>query len=179
MLARPLYEGIILENLYNVQIYMEIGSFDGEGIAMLSKKFPDKMFYSIDPFIEDGHTSRGTGVAPGKPLPGIREHFYKSIKDCGNVFHFDMTDEAFIRGRLYNLIYPDILFIDGDHSFESATLDLQLAELFAKSKRLLVIMDDTVNIEGVAKALSEFKTSHLEIVFNILPDYGAVYFYMS
>jgi hypothetical protein len=37
--------------------YMEIGSFDGEGIAMLCKKFPDQQFYSIDPFIEDGHTT--------------------------------------------------------------------------------------------------------------------------
>ncbi len=178
MLARPLYEGIILENLYNVKTYLEIGSFDGEGIAMLSKRFPDKIFYSIDPFIEDGHTSRGTGVVVGKPLPGIREHFYSSIKDCENVFHFDMTDEAFIRGRLYNLIYPDILFIDGNHSFESVTLDLRLAEVFARNKRLLVVMDDTVNIEGVARALGGFKTSHPEIVFNSLPDYGAVYFYI-
>ncbi len=178
MLARPLYEGILLENLYNVQTYIEIGSFDGEGIAMLSKKFPGKQFYSIDPFIEDGHTSRATGVSIGVSLHGIREHFYSSIKDCENVCHFDMTDEAFLKGRLYNLISPDILFIDGNHSYENVTLDLQLAGLFAKNKKLFVVMDDTVNIEGVVSALDNFKTSHPEIAFNNLPDYGAVYFYI-
>ena len=178
MLARQLYEGIITDNLYSNQVYLEIGSYDGEGIAMLSNKFPDKTFYSIDPFIEDGHTS-GNGVGKGDLFTAIREVFYNNTKDCDNVFHFDMTDEAFLKGKLYELIEPDVLFIDGNHSFEYVTLDLQLAELFAKKKTLFVVMDDTVNIEGVVTALAEFKLRHPEITFNSLPDYGAVYFYIS
>ena len=178
MLARQLYEGIIKEHLYSSQVYLEIGSFDGEGIVMLSRLFPDKTFYSIDPFIEDGHTS-GNGVGKGDLLTVIRETFYKNIRTCGNIFHFDMTDDAFMKGRLYNLISPDVLFIDGNHSFEYVTLDLQLAELFAKKKKLFVVMDDTVNIEAVVRALDEFKLRHPEIRFYTLRDYGAVYFYIG
>ena len=81
MLARQLYEGIITDNLYSNQVYLEIGSYDGEGIAMLSNKFPDKTFYSIDPFIEDGHTS-GNGVGKGDLFTAIREVFYNNTKDC-------------------------------------------------------------------------------------------------
>ena len=179
MLARQLYEGILTENLYSNQVYLEIGSFDGEGIAMLSKRFPDKQFYSIDPFIEDGHTSKGTGVPTGDPLTEIRNIFLHNIKDCQNISYFDKTSEEFLKEKLYKTIYPDIIFIDGNHSYECVTIDLQLAELFAKNKRLYVVMDDTVNIEGVVKALVEFKLRHPEISFNSLPDYGAVYFYIS
>jgi hypothetical protein len=179
MLARQLYEGILLENLYGSQVYLEIGSYDGEGIAMFSKMFPNKTFYSIDPFIEDGHTSRGTGVATGDPLNEIRETFLQNTKDCSNITHFDIKTEEFISRRLYDVVFPNVLFIDGDHSYECVKIDLQLAELLAKKNKLFVVMDDTVNIEGVVKALEEFKARHPEIRFYNLPDYGAVYFYIS
>lgn len=31
--------------------YLEIGVFDGDSIAGLAKKYPDKKIYAIDPFI--------------------------------------------------------------------------------------------------------------------------------
>jgi hypothetical protein len=176
MLARKLYEGIIKENLYGCQSYLEIGSYDGEGIAMLSRLFPDKKFYSIDPFIEDGHTWQ---TEIGHPMDNIRAAFYYHTNDYSNITHFDMTDKEFAEKELYKTISPDVLFIDGNHSFECVTLDLHLAELFAKNKRLFVVMDDTVLIEGVIKALNEFKERHPEITFNALKDYGAVYFYIG
>jgi hypothetical protein len=173
MLARKLYEGLISEALSSKKVYLEIGSYDGDGIATLSRMFPKKKFYSIDPFIEDGHTWQ----APvGQPMNNIRAEFVKNTKDYKNIIHFDMTDEKFLKKKLYKTISPDVLFIDGNHSYECVTLDLKLAELFAKKKRLYVVMDDTVNIEGVVKALAEFKLRHPEIEFKSLPDYGAVYF---
>ena len=175
MLARTLYEGVIKQNLSNAQAYLEIGSYDGEGIAMLSRLFPDKKFYSIDPFIEDGHTWQ---AEIGQPMNHIREAFIRNTKDC-NIVHFDMTDDEFMGRELYKTISPDVLLIDGNHSFECVTLDLHLAELFAKNKRLFVVMDDTVLIEGVVGALNEFKQRHPEITFNNIPACGAVYFYIG
>jgi hypothetical protein len=173
MLARQLYEGIILEVLRSKKVYLEIGSYDGDGIATLSRMFPKKKFYSIDPFIEDGHTWQ---AQIGHPMNHIRAEFVKNTKGCKNITHFDMTDEKFLKKKLYKTISPDVLFIDGNHSFECVTIDLHIAELFAKKKRLFVVMDDTVNIEGVVNALAEFKLRHPEIEFKSLPDYGAVYF---
>jgi hypothetical protein len=179
MLARQLYEGIIIEGMRSGLVYLEIGSYDGEGIALLSKAFPDKIFYCIDPFIEDGHTSAGTKVETGGALDQVKEWFFQNTSGCANIHHFDMTDWEFMKKELHKTIFPDVLFIDGNHSFECVTLDLQLAELFAKNRRLFVVMDDTVNIEGVVKALEDFKARHPEIEFKSLPDYGAVYFYIG
>lgn len=177
MLARQLYEGIITENLYGSQVYLEIGSFDGSGIAMLSQQFPHKIFYSIDPFIEDGNTSLATGVGRGNLINQIREEYLQNTKDANNIVHFNMTSEEFIKRELYKTISPDVLFIDGDHSSEGVSIDLSLAALFARNKRIFVVMDDLFN-EEVIKALDQFKKDHPEIVFNVLNDYGATYFYI-
>jgi hypothetical protein len=173
MLAKQLYEGLINDNLHDSHAYLEIGAYDGEGVAMLSKRFLDIQFYCIDPFIEDGHTWQGV---KGEPIDNIRKLFLQNTQLCPNVTHFDMTSEEFLNREFYKTISPDVLFIDGNHSYECVTLDLKLAELFAKKKRLYVVMDDTVNIEGVVRALAEFKLRHHEIEFKSLPNYGAVYF---
>jgi len=36
--------------------FLEIGTFNGMGTSNLAKEFPEKQFYVIDPFIEDGNT---------------------------------------------------------------------------------------------------------------------------
>src|SRR5436190_517016 len=36
--------------------YLEIGCFEGFALRELAKVYPQKMFYGIDPFIEDGNT---------------------------------------------------------------------------------------------------------------------------
>jgi hypothetical protein len=176
MLATVLYNGIILDKMRDCKVYFEIGSYDGEGITMLGSRYPEKFFYSLDPFIEDGHTAAVTGVQKGGKLSGIRETFLARIKDRENIVHFDMTDNEFIEGKVYDLISPDVMFIDGDHSYEHVALDLRIAEILASKNPLWVIMDDTVNIEGVVRALNEFKEAHLDINFTALRDYGAVYF---
>jgi hypothetical protein len=58
-------------------------------------------------------------------------------------------------------------------------IDLRLAELISKGRKMFVVMDDTVNIEGVVRALNEFKIKHSEIRFYSLSNYGAVYFYIG
>ena len=182
MLAKYLYYGILGESLMDVHTYMEIGSYDGEGIALLSNAFPGKMFYSIDPFIEDGNTINASGVEKGRPLNEIRDIFAENTKNCKNITHFDMTTEEFIKRKLYKDLLVDVLFIDGDHSTESTLIDLSLAMLLSKNNRLFVVMDD-LYLDGVVTALDCFKGDHPEVEVKSFYDkingvYTTAFFYL-
>jgi hypothetical protein len=137
--------------------YLEIGSFDGTGIAGLCKQFPDRMFYSIDPFIEDGHTCHLTDKPKGYRILNICNQFYKNIENIKNIFHYEITTSEFIT----HFKLPDIkiLLIDGDHNFQGVWTDLALACLFAQQKEIIVIMDD-VKKQSVDKAISLFRAFH-------------------
>lgn len=161
MLAKYLYEKIDDILSKDKLTFMEIGSFDGEGIAMLAKKYADRTFYSIDPFIEDGHTNHITMCNKGEEILKVREQFYNNISKVKNVIHFDTTTRCFIDTNKNYLPQIDILLIDGDHSFEGCMTDLSLAVLLSKNKELIVLMDDTTK-ESVRNAIKVFTT-----LFNI------------
>jgi hypothetical protein len=156
MLSPYLYQKAIelLEQNENAN-YMEIGSFDGEGIAMLCNKFPERKFYAIEPFIEDGNTSHITGIEKGNDLQIVRESFIKNIKDCTNLQHIEQStiDYMIISGQ-NKVKFPDIgiLLIDGDHSYDAVQHDLMFAWYLAENHPIIVIMDD-INNPGVHKAI--------------------------
>lgn len=179
MLAKGLYRGLLYEILdKNPSFdYMEIGSFDGEGIVFLSKKFPGRKYYAIDPFIEDGHTRQKTHTKKGLKIDYIRNKFVKNVNGSEIITHYDMTSKEFMDKELYNTISPDILFIDGDHSFEGATLDLSLAMLFANKKRLFVVMDDTQH-KSVMEAVQTFASEYPKVQLNFMKYLPSVYFYL-
>ena len=179
MLAEALYNGVISRLLQENKEFnfLEIGSYHGDGIKMLSNKFPDRKFYSIDPFIEDGFTEQWSHKLKGESLQDIRIIFEQNIADKHNVRHFDMTTEEFIKNELYKDISVDILFIDGDHSFEGATLDLSLAVLLAEGKTIYVIMDDLQH-ETVFRAVDQFKETH-EIEINPAEGHKTIYFTLN
>jgi hypothetical protein len=160
MLAAYLYkEAEAFLKAYPKSNYLEIGSFDGEGIASLCKKFPDRKFYSIDPFLEDGHTSHITKDFRGEFLSLIENKFKENTKTCKNLTHYKITTERFIDLYYKNLPDIDILAIDGDHSFYGVSTDLLLASIFSRKKPIIVLMDD-IDKETVNRALSIFNDLH-------------------
>jgi hypothetical protein len=161
MLATYLYKDTILHLLENdgSATYLEVGSFDGEGIAFLCKRFPERIFYAIDPFIEDGHTEALTHVSKGIPITAIREQFLFNTKDCKNLVHFEMTSQEFIDKHLYQDLDIKVYLIDGDHSYEGATVDFKLAELLHTSHPLHIIVDDT-HKPSVVAAIKDFAETH-------------------
>jgi hypothetical protein len=182
MLAKNIYDWILFEKMENAQSYMEVGSFDGEGIAMLSKRFSNKRFYSIDPFIEDGNTVNSTNIKKGEPINEIRKLFLKNTQYCDNIIHFDMTSEEFIKQELYKNMFIDILFIDGDHSDKGTSIDLILAMLLSENKHLFVVIDD-LYLDGVIYALDRFRIAHPEIEIKSYFDtinkvYTTAFFYL-
>lgn len=179
MLAKEIYKGLLCDILKKDSSfnYMEIGSFDGEGIVFLSKRFPGRKLYSIDPFIEDGYTGQITNVKRGDKIESIRDMFVKNVNGSSIITHYDMTSKEFMDKELYNTVSPDVLFIDGDHSFEGASLDLSLAMLFASKKRLFVVMDDTQH-RGVFKSVILFAKEHPQVKLSFVKNIPAVYFYL-
>jgi hypothetical protein len=138
--------------------FLEIGSFDGDGIAMLAKLYPEKMFYSIDPFIEDGHTTHITNTMQGNEIEHIYQRFKANTDNLTNIVHFKMPTARFLELKL---MLPSIntMLIDGDHSFFGASLDLQLANILAKNNELTVFMDD-INKKSVRGALNYFNANY-------------------
>lgn len=84
--------------------YLEIGVFEGDGLAMLAKAFPDKPMTGVDPFIDDGCTTRITGAKQGEPMPDQRTRTLDNLKDLANVTLLEETSTS-----LYNRLTDQMI----------------------------------------------------------------------
>ena len=140
--------------------YLEIGVFEGFMLRELAKKYPDKMFYGVDPFIEDGNT-RGhasTMQEKGERMPeqeGITE---RNIEGLQNVKLFKETSRAFgerLTDEMIQEMNIGSVFVDGDHSYEEASNDFVIAARLLKNGG--VMYPDDTGLPSVGQALKEFK----------------------
>jgi len=138
--------------------HLEIGIFDGTGIRKLAEEFPDKKFYTIDPFIEDGNTTSASHVSKFEimgsikdwalanlNLPNIKHFMLKSI-DFNNNFSDDQLDELMITS----------ISIDGSHWYDDVKADINISKRIFRNKSGLIHFHDCVMIPDVAKAYKEF-----------------------
>ena len=137
--------------------YLEIGVYEGYAIRELARNNPDKNFYAIDPFIEDGNTSMHNGVKKGHNMPMQKRSTHLNLDGVRNVKLFEQTSQSFANNiddkTLWNMNLSCIL-IDGDHSTEAAASDLKLAARALK-KGGLIFLDDS-DTQTVGLALAEF-----------------------
>jgi hypothetical protein len=154
------FDGIFPETLGN---HLEIGVFDGEGISNLAKKYPNKDFHAVDPFLEDGNTSHITNVDQGKPLIDIQEMAEKNLSKCPNIKLYIKTSEEFFKG----LTKEDIIglnittvSIDGSHHYGDVVEDIKGAIKVLNGKPGHMHFDDAFSIEGVRRAISEMESSY-------------------
>jgi hypothetical protein len=176
MLGKYIYKNLkeLIKRLNKDISFMEIGSWDGEGIADLCKTFPNSKFYSIDPFIEDGNTSHISILPEGYKLEEIKSKFIENTALLSNLTHYELTTQSFLDLYSNQLPQIDILLIDGDHSFLGASTDLLLASLLAKKNNLTVYMDD-FNKESVRKAFTIFSELH-KIDFELTDCVDLIWF---
>jgi hypothetical protein len=163
------------DNLKNTDCnYFEIGVYNGDGCYELSKQYPNKTIFCVDPFIEDGWTNWQTRLEKGKPLLSQRDRALTYFKERSNIKFFEMTSEEFFKNLTdqdtidYNISY---VFIDGDHSYEGASNDYKLAMKLIGNKEGIVVMDDTV-IPGVAQAINEFKEMYKDRILEETSNLG-------
>ena len=160
MLATYIYD-YLLNKLSSISgSYLEIGIYDGEGIAMLAKKYPDKILYCIDPFIDDGCTTHISGVDKGGALVKIRDAALKNISDYKNIILFEVLSNKF------NQHLPGIecILIDGDHSYEECCNDFELSMRLLNEGGLLIF--DDMQVEGVSNSVKLFETKYGERIIT-------------
>jgi len=121
--------------------YLEIGTLDGILLSLLAEKFTDCKFFAVDNF---------DGGNPGD--------FLNNNRHLDNVFlYFGSID---IVHHLLNKNKFDIIFIDGDHSYEWVKTDILYSLPLLKENSVLAFHDYCS--PGVEQAVDEFFKGRIE-----------------
>lgn len=162
--------------------HLEIGVYHATSLKKLSVLHPNKKFYGIDPFIEDGHTSHESKVDKGKHLGLVREEAYRDLDAFPNVKIYEMTTSNFLRDELDSKKIDELnvgsILIDGSHHYEDVVLDCQIAMRLIGSKRGYIFFDD-IHYEGVIQAIEEFEKEYKDRIFDketLYPKYQCTAF---
>lgn len=125
--------------------YCEIGIFEGDSLSQLAKMYPEKRFYGIDPFIEDGHTSHITSVARGQTMNQQKQRTIQNIDGLQNLLIFQMTSSQFsknINEETIAALNIDWVLVDGSHHYDDVCVDIILAMYLIGDKPGGIIFDD-------------------------------------
>ncbi|HET8688291.1 MAG TPA: class I SAM-dependent methyltransferase [Methanosarcina sp.] len=137
---------------------LEIGIFNGDSIGTLASMFPEKKFYGVDPFIEDGYTSHTSGVQRHERILTQKENAYRNIQGKPNATIFEETSGSFA-ARLTDEMVKELnvgwVLIDGSHHYADVVIDIKLAMRLIGDKKGGIIFDD-VCVPEVGKAYAEF-----------------------
>jgi hypothetical protein len=170
--------------LENLKIFpgnhLDIGVFDGDGMASLASAYPDKIIYGIDPFIEDGNTSQLTSVQRGESMATQEEKTVSRLTPYTNTFLNIMTSKEFLE-----LLTPEnittmninSIFIDGSHWYEDVLIDAELAIKLIGNNSGMITFDDLNNSE-VKKAYDKVCVTYKELItdtFVIYQDGDTLY----
>ena len=158
-----------LDEVYNrVNIrYLEIGTFQG-GSLSVCMQFPKQIeLTGIDFFNEEkGHRYSLQNATNNIEKFNIYDHQYRLISG-------DSTHESTYE-KLTGLY--DIIFIDGDHSYDGVIKDFNIYRKYIK-KKSFIVFDDYHSMNSVPKAVNDIvKTLDRKewiihgSVFNLLPN---------
>jgi hypothetical protein len=141
-------EQLFLRRLAFQKDVCEIGSY--EGLSTLNLAATARSVTCVDPF-----DARATFEKPH----GTLDAFLENIRNGG------VEDKILVRQGLSADVMPtlgrdfDLIFIDGDHSYEAVKLDIQLALPCLREGGLLAFHDYGEENMGVVLAVNEFRDS--------------------
>ena len=136
----------------NCNIIVEFGSFKGRSTRALADNSPDSCkIFAIDPW---------TGIYPNVippistfVLPEFKNNLKEYIKS-GKVIPRRMYSDSF---TLSDKVKADMIFIDGDHSYEGVSVDIAKAISLLNPSGILCGHDyDIVNWPGTVKAVTTY-----------------------
>lgn len=145
----------ILEHFPHNSVGAEIGVWKGEWASFINNAINPKKYYLLDPwkFVTDPlHPDRWYGGAIAKSQKDM-DDIYKDVcsmfKDSENIevirTRSEYAEQYINQGEL------DWVYIDGDHSYEAVTKDLEISFPLVKSGGLITGDDANPNLMLTAK----------------------------
>jgi len=126
--------------------YLEIGTFDGIALSLYAERYQDKHFSAVDSF-EVGYATGG----------GHYEYFFENCKKSNNVDLW-IGRSNIVLPRLISKGYSfDVIFVDGDHSYESIHSDYRYSWSLLNYGGRLVFHD--IDLESTNRVLDELTIS--------------------
>lgn len=161
----------LLTEIGQQQIACEIGVFKGEfSEIMLNILQPDEL-HLIDIF--EGKTVSGDKDGNNVILTDLDEEYNKLLDK------YYLNDNVIIhKGKSKDVLstfkdeYFDLIYIDGDHSYNAVKEDLELAYKKVKNEKYICGHDYTKKLfPGVVKAVDEFCNKY-NLIINYLTEDG-------
>ena len=143
-----------VENNVRVQNIVEVGTWDGKNAKKLRKLFPDAHLYLIDPY-----QPTPTYLQKGNPTsldPEDYENNYKKV--CKHFKNDPKTTILKATSSEGAVLVPsdlDLVFIDGDHSYEHVKQDIITWKPKVRTGGLLTGHDYSLFFPDVMKAVNE------------------------
>lgn len=140
----------------DIENIVEVGVFKGEFAKELIKIFSPKKIYLVDIF--QGHAKSGDKDGNNYQVVNLDNEFIKLKKEYDTNPSVDIIksdSKTFLKELPDNSI--DLIYIDGDHSYEGVKNDLQLS--FSKVKNNGYICGHDYiepRFKGVVRAVNEF-----------------------
>lgn len=143
---------------------VEIGTFRAETAIDLAKETPGKV-YTIDDFPVSIPLGREKSHAWRRMSPqeqdAICAYILEQIKPYPNLTHLRMTSEQAAQVLVNEPV--DMVWIDGDHSYEAVLRELQLFTRMFPNALICGHDLDWIHSPGVRKALDEFGRPYTKV----------------
>jgi hypothetical protein len=156
----------------------EIGIFEGEYSKLILRTIKPKKFYMVDVFT--GPVLSGDKNGENIKTINLDETYKSLLKEYENkeeVNVYKGKSEDFFKTIPDD--YLDFIYIDGDHGYEGAKLDLQNSFNKVKSGGLICGHDYAPMFQGVINAVNEFVTTNKLSLVLTTEDKCASYFIIN
>jgi hypothetical protein len=164
----------IFKKLNKKSIICEIGIFRGDFSKQIYETLP-KELHLVDVFCGSGYTGDKDGL--NYIYTDDMNVFYEELK---KLYKNDNTVKI-IKNKSENYLktidddYFDIIYIDGDHSYEGVSIDLELSRQKVKNNGYITGHDYHETIGGVKQAVDDFvKKYNLKLTLtmdDLLPSF--------
>lgn len=159
---KDLYYGNIeklLDTLPNVISYVEIGIAAGFHIETILKKYTNVKCFGIDPYVPYDPTDDFNNIGKIEKTLSIQENFDLFCKSVTNRLskysNFTHIKESSLTAHsYYEDKSVDLIFVDGDHTYDAVKQDCNL--WWNKLKSGGIMCWDDYNWHGVKRAVDEF-----------------------
>ncbi len=144
--------------------YLEIGVYDGDMLRDFALRWPERMFYGIDPFISDCDTTGHHGVPIGERMEGQRASALANFSEVPNIEFHEETSLSFMDRITPEDCYEmnvGIVYVDGSHTYDDTLNDLRLAELLIANRGLIFI--DDFDLPEVLRATAHYVNGNTRV----------------